>query len=73
MLWQFQQLGLIYQVQAKRFAALGIVAPAGYLDQAPPPVLGAVALHGITQICPALVLGLGRGRPLDFSHILQLA
>ena len=48
MLWFLQQLGLLDQVKAQRFAARHVVGPAGDLDQAAPLILGTVTGHGVT-------------------------
>jgi len=50
-LWLFQQFGLVDQVQCQGFAALQVVSPAGYLDQAAAAIFLAVAvpLGGVAQ------------------------
>ena len=55
------------------FTARLVVGTPGDLAQATTTVLGAVTLLGITQVCPALVFGLGFGWAPDFFQVLQLA
>ena len=73
MLWLLQQLGLLEQVNAQPFAARYVVGPAGDLDQATAPVLGAVAGHGVTQVFAAFVFGLGSRWAPDFLDVFELA
>ena len=73
MLRPLQQLGQFDQIKAQPFAARHVVGPAGDLDQAAPPILGAVAGHGIAQVFAAFVFGLGSRWAPDFLDVFERA
>jgi len=64
---------MIDQVETQRLAALGVVRPAGDLNQAAPAIFPAITSHGIAQVFAPLLPALGSGRPPDLTDIAQLA
>ncbi|MNN63199.1 hypothetical protein D3C81_1785610 [compost metagenome] len=77
MLRLLQQLGVIDQVEAQRLATAQVVVQAGDLDQAPAPVLLAVAIgrRGVAQARRELAgVVLGQvGITAQLAHVTQLA
>ena len=73
MLRFLQQLRVIDQVKAQGFAALGVVGPAGDLDQATAAILGAVPRLRVAKVSASFISGLSLGWAPYFSDVLELA